>query len=237
MRAAQLDRAGISRLASICMLLTLVAIPFTGGAVGITAGLLSHYSMVGLWAAIALMAWQLQETTRRGLMAELRFRDAIWGDAVSYMGQAAGVLLLAYYDKLSLQTTYQVMALTSALATAVQATQLKLGPAPIADIVAFARQGWVLGRWVLVANLSTLVTGTTFTANFMYWAGKEIVGIAYAINNLFRLVNPLMFSITSLIMPHSARALREQGGIRAARSARSSASPGSVSSCFCLTWV
>jgi O-antigen/teichoic acid export membrane protein len=215
MRGAALDPRGISRLSTISMLLTFLAIPLTGGIVGVTASFQATL-MVGIWAAVALGAWQVQETTRRGLMAELRFRDAVWGDAISFLGQAIGVAALWHFNKLNLISIYQVMALTSASAAMVQSMQLKLTPATMTEVTEFAREGWTLGRWVLVGNLSALCTGFLYTANFMYWAGAKDVGIAYAINNLFRLANPLMFSITTLIMPHAARSLK-LGGMRAAR--------------------
>ena len=110
---------------------------------------------------------------RRGLMAELRFRDAVWGDAISFLGQAIGVAALWHFNKLNLISIYQVMALTSATAAMVQSMQLKLTPATMTEVTAFAKEGWTLGRWVLVGNLRPLCTGFLYTANFMYWAGRR----------------------------------------------------------------
>ncbi len=42
-----------------------------------------------IWVPASLGLWQLQETMRRSLMCGLGHRRAIWGDAVSYLGQAA----------------------------------------------------------------------------------------------------------------------------------------------------
>jgi O-antigen/teichoic acid export membrane protein len=214
LRGAALDRAGVKRLMSICIGITIAAMPLVAGIAGVTAALLHHDIRVGAWCGLALILWQAQETTRKTLMAELRFRGAIVGDAVSYLGQLACVFTLAKTGHLSLLTTYQCMAVTSAIAFGLQAWQVGLVPVSLASAISFARDAWSLGRWVLLSNLSNLFTGTLFTANFMYWAGKEACGIAAAINNLLRLANPLLIVVGSVIAPHAVRARAR--GVRAA---------------------
>ena len=46
-------------------------------------GLLSGGPPASPWIFLALLLWQVQETTRRGLMSTLRHGDAVWGDALS----------------------------------------------------------------------------------------------------------------------------------------------------------
>jgi O-antigen/teichoic acid export membrane protein len=213
-RGAALDREGVKCLMSICLGITIAAMPIVAGIVGLTAGLLHGNIHAGIWCALALIVWQAQETTRKALMAELRFRGAIIGDAVSYLGQLVCVFALAQTGQLSLVTTYQCMAITSAIAFGIQAWQVGIVPVSIASMKDFAREAWQIGRWVLWSNLSSLFTGTLFTANFMFWAGKEMVGVAAALNNLLRLANPLIIVIASIIAPHAVRA--RVHGIRAA---------------------
>jgi O-antigen/teichoic acid export membrane protein len=215
-RGAALDRAGLKGLMSVCLTITFGAMPIVGGIVGLTAAILHHDLQVGIWSGIALVLWQAQETTRKTLMAELRFRAAIAGDAISYLGQFTCVCLLARSGQLSLLTTYQCMATTSALALALQAWQVGMATVSIAQVFGFARQAWSMGRWILWGNVSNLFTGTLSTANFMFWAGKELVGVAAAINNLLRLANPLLIVIGSLITPHVVRA-RNRGTKAAAK--------------------
>ena len=47
----------------------------------------------------AMICWQLQETTRAGLRAHFRERDALPGDVLSYLGRAA--LLIVLFDSAS----------------------------------------------------------------------------------------------------------------------------------------
>jgi O-antigen/teichoic acid export membrane protein len=173
---------------------------------------------VAVCAAVAAIFWQVQETTRRALMAELRFRDAIWGDSIRYVGHVAVVAALSHWWHLSLKIVFVTMAGTSLLAALIQAVQLRIRIPVLTNVWEFARDSWKLGRWVLAGNATGLVTTIIYTANFRFFWGAEVVGIAFALNNLLRLTNPLMFSIVSLITPHAARARATEGMAAAKRS-------------------
>jgi O-antigen/teichoic acid export membrane protein len=103
------------------------------------------------------------------------------------------------------------------LASLVGATQVGLHRIKWSELTAFARDCWNLGRWVLMGNLTNLVSDTLFQWNFAFWAGKELLGVFGAIGNVLRLVNPLSFAIATLITPNAARAKRDEGMHRAKR--------------------
>lgn len=210
-RGAVVDRPTLQKLASISLVLTLIASPLLCGIMFTVATFVGGLS-VGLWAAIALLLWQVQETLRRTLMAELRFGSAIWGDAVSYLGQLVCVWYIARHGELSLTLTYQAIALTSSLAVALQAIQVGLRPVYLSELKPKAMEYWQLGRWLLMGNLTTLVTGTLFVTNLAIWAGYARAGVYAALVNVaLRPVHPLMFAIATLITPHVARARVSQG--------------------------
>ena len=214
-RGATSDRATLARLAGICILLTVCTAPLIGGALLGMSVVISTLA-VGSWAALAGVMWQVQETTRRALMAELRFRDAIWGDTIRYIGHVAAVWALAHTGYFSLEIVFATMAAASALGAALQAVQLKFKVPVIGEIAAFAREAWALGRWVLAGNASGLCTNFLYSANFYYWWGPEVVGVAFALNNLLRFTNPILFAVSSLITPHAART-RATDGLRATK--------------------
>jgi O-antigen/teichoic acid export membrane protein len=214
-KGAAADRPALARITSICLLLTVILGPVIGGAALLMASVISTAS-VGWWAALAAVVWQMQETTRRSLMAELKFKSALWGDGISYLGQIGGVWALGHFHRLSLEGIFQVMAATSALAAIVQILQIRVRTPLLTEIRSFARDAWNLGRWVLAGNASGMCTSTLFSINFRYWWGAEVVAVAFALNTLLRLTNPLMFGIVSLITPHAARA-RSEGGIPTAK--------------------
>jgi O-antigen/teichoic acid export membrane protein len=210
-RGTLMDRKSVGRTASMCMLLTIGAWPVLAVALLLTS-LIAHIGVsVGCWAAGAMLLWQLQETLRRSLTMQLRFRAAVLGDAVSYLGQVALVAGLAWLGKLSLVGTFQVMAITSGVAACIQGVQVGIAEVKFNELPRFVRDCWSLGRWVAFGNLSNLISGPVFSWNFAYWAGKQLLGIYYTLTNLLRLTNPLAITISSLIMPNATRARHAQG--------------------------
>jgi O-antigen/teichoic acid export membrane protein len=216
-RGAVLDRPQLGRMASASSLTTILASPILSIAIVIAAIVARIPLLVGIWAAVALAIWQVQETLRRALISQLRFRSALVGDSLSYLGQVGAVMVLAHRGNLTLANCFQAMAITSALAALVQASQVGLHPVNFVLLRDTARDSWKLGRWILVGNLSGFFVGPAFNWNFAFWRGKELLGIHYALTNLLRLANPLSFSIATLIVPSVARANKHEGLHRASR--------------------
>jgi O-antigen/teichoic acid export membrane protein len=207
----------MGRMASMCVVFTIAAWPLLAVALLMTSLVAQIGLSVGAWAAVAMLLWQLQETLRRGLMTQLKFRAAIVGDAVSYLGQICMVAGLAWFGRLSLVSAFQAMAVTSGLAACIQCVQVGIADVEFKELPKFARDCWSLGRWVAYGNLSNLISGPIFSWNIAYWAGKQLMGVYYALNNLLRLTNPLSFTIATLIMPNATLARHHQG-MRAAKS-------------------
>jgi O-antigen/teichoic acid export membrane protein len=76
------------------------------------------------WIFIAFGLGLIQETYRRSLMAQLKHQQALWGDYISYLGQAVLFWLLWQRQTLSLDSAFQAMALTTLGAILVQIIQL-----------------------------------------------------------------------------------------------------------------
>jgi O-antigen/teichoic acid export membrane protein len=210
-RGAVLDRKGLAKITSQSLLLTFFISPLLLLTMSATAIVAELPLRVGIWAGIALLAWQAQEALRRSLMAHLRFRAATIGDTISYAGQFLAAIWLAERGMLTLETAFQAMALTSAISCLVQATQVGMQHSTFKQTLAFGKECWHLGRWVLFGNLTTFFSGTMFNWNFAYWAGLETLGIYYALANLVRLANPLSFAVATLITPNAARAHEKYG--------------------------
>jgi O-antigen/teichoic acid export membrane protein len=160
--------------------------------------------------------FQIQETLRRAMIAQIRYRAVIWGDAISYLGQAIVVVALAMNGMLSLISAFQAFAATSALAAIVQALQVRPQLTPMQEGIQFARKNWDFTRWVLYGNFGNLLTGSFFFWNLAFWWGREAVGVAQGLINVIRLANPLMLAFGSVIVPTVARA-RERRGLHGAK--------------------
>jgi O-antigen/teichoic acid export membrane protein len=164
-----------------------------------------------IWAPLALIFQQLQELIRRAMLAHLRFAAVIPGDAISYVGQA--VLLLALGHRLTLPLTFAIMAVTSAAAAVVQAWQLGPRSFPLSELKALLIDFWTLARWVLFANLGSLITGNSYTWMLTFTWGLAPSGYFGIIANLAKPINPLTTALNGLIIPSVSRA-RAGGGTR-----------------------
>ncbi len=166
-----------------------------------------------LWPvlALAMLAWQLQETTRRALLSNLRFHGALLPDALCYLGQGC---ILAVLQPHRLATVFLVVALTSVAAAAWQFAVLATGPAaslrglPAALPEWSRRHGvdaWRLGRFVLAGNaLNMLTLQVPSWALTLAFAPAAAAGYQ-SLLNLAGVANPIIFSANSMLIPLVAR--------------------------------
>jgi len=152
-RGAVLDAPALGRLTSLSLLVTLLAWPVLAMGLLLTSLIAGMELAVGLWAAAALLLWQMQETVRRALMAHLRFRVTLIGDCIGYAGLAAAVVVLAGNGRLSLPAVFQAMALTMGVSTLALGWRVGLHHVPATQIIPFLRQSWGMGRWILAGNV------------------------------------------------------------------------------------
>ena len=213
-RGAPADLLTLRRLASEALVLGGLIL-LVLGLVMLPAASANGRADVGWWALAAIAVWQLQETLRRALQAHLRHRVAIVGDALSYLGQAVLLWGLVISGRLSLEVTFGVIALTSALAAILQAWQLRLRRPTLAGVRETAISAWQLGRWLL---LSFALNGTAFLV--LPWvlvlsAGPAQVANVQAATYPIMLTNALLLGTGNLLLPATARAQATDGLRRA----------------------
>jgi O-antigen/teichoic acid export membrane protein len=166
----------------------------------------------GILCAVALCAGQCQETLRRAMMAHGGQRRALPGDVISYLGQAALVFSLSAAGALTVNRAFAIMAITSIAAVIVQSIQI--GPRVsfrLRELTQTGRDFWTLGRWVLMGNLTAIVTTLGCSWTLVYFHGPDAVGHFQALANLMKLSNPLTICMAGLIVPAAARAFRTDG--------------------------
>jgi O-antigen/teichoic acid export membrane protein len=152
-----------------------------------------------LTAMLAMFFWQLQETMRAAFTARLEQRNALLGDALSYLGQAAFLGCVSYKMRPSLGTVFWTIAVTSLLALSIQIYQVAPAKPPRRIIRPLAGEFWFLGRWNLVAKLLGFLTLQAFPWLILMKHGKVEVAGFQAVFQLLAFTNPLLFSISSLI--------------------------------------
>src|SRR5262249_25832381 len=76
-------------------------------------------------AVLCYLCWQAQETSRRCLLADFRYRAAVAGDGIAYVGQAVLVALLASLDAITLPAALYMMSVTFGIGAIVHASKLR----------------------------------------------------------------------------------------------------------------
>lgn len=168
------------------------------------------------WVIIlAMLLWQVQETYRRALMAHLRHRDAVWGDSLSYLGQAVALWILAHRGALTLERAFFAVALSSAAGALLQWSQLGLAAMPLRRIRALGREYWSVGRWALCTSVNDAASRQAFPWALAFLYSPAEAASFQAVMNVLGVSHPVLFSANNLIVPAAASA-RKKGGVRAA---------------------
>lgn len=200
----------LRKMAAGAMVLTIsLAAPL--GLLPLTASLILHRADLALWAFLAMLLWQLQETLRRGLMAHLNHHRAVWGDGLSYLGQGAVVWCLSATGNLSVRNAFAAVIVTSTAATGIQGFQLGWARTSIENVRELARRFWQVGSRAVLAHFAD--TGAVLA---LPWAlalsrGPQAAASFQAALNILGISHPLMYGIGNVVVPASARAAQEDG--------------------------
>lgn len=214
-KGASADDESLRRFASGSLILTLaLALPLGAVVLG-TVGALGRLQSAH-WVLAAFILWQLQEVTRRALMAHLRHRAAVWGDVLRYLGQAGMIWALLRSGNLSLPSVFIVMTLTSGAAVVLQSVQVGLRVVALRDVWRVAKDFWNIGRWMLLTNLVGIIMIQAVAWTLAFSHGTQEAAALYAVANILGATNPVLFSISNLIVPAVARTRLERG-VRATR--------------------
>lgn len=217
---AAADAAERGLLLRATLLLVAVLAVALGAALGVVLVVLGRQDLA-LPALCGFVFWQVQEATRRGLMASFQHRAAMLGDVVAYGGQAAIVVTLSSIGGLTLAGAYYGMAAASCAAAAIQYIQLGMpmqGPLALRRVAA---ESWAIGgAWSLGNGLLS-----QFRIQVLSWVVAATGGMAaaaalQAAANIVNMANPLLISLGNII-PQTAAQARRQGNANAWRAARS----------------
>jgi O-antigen/teichoic acid export membrane protein len=162
-------------------------------------------SSLWIWAPASLVLWQVQETMRRSLMCGLGHRRAVWGDALSYLGQAAFIWAFCRAGSMSLGRAFAIMALTSGAAAVVQAIQAGLARVELTEVWRLARDFWEFGSWMLYGSFASMFCAQAFFWVLAVFHGPKETASLQAVANVLGVCHPLMFGLANLLVPLMAR--------------------------------
>ncbi len=218
-QGAAVDGATLSRYSTASLLFTL-ALAVPSGLVLLGASAFLGRASLCIWVPASLGLWQLQETMRRSLMCGLGHRRAVWGDAVSYLGQAVLIWAGCRAGHMTLGWAFAIMALTSGAAAVVQAIQAGLARVEFAEVWRLARGFWRFGSWLLYGCFASMFCAQAFFWVLTMFHGPKETASLQAVANVLGVCHPLMFGLGNLLVPVVARAKAVGGHALAWQSAR-----------------
>jgi O-antigen/teichoic acid export membrane protein len=171
-------------------------------------------------AALCYICWQAQETMRRYLLANFRYRAAVAGDAMSFIGQAVLVAVLVCMNELTLITALYAMSATFLAGTLIHISKLHFGRPNIAQAAALARDYFSIGKWSLVYYEMQILRLQLFPWVLAATSGTVATAAYQAASNIASLMNPISLGIGNAIPQAAAQARLSTGIFGAWRVAR-----------------
>ena len=169
------------------------------------------------WALLpAVPAAALREFARRFLFARLDAVSVIVLDATFATLQLVGLGLLMWHEAVTPASALLVMAAASALpaliwmAWRLRGSGLVAAPAPGEVRTALAAH-LRFGRWLGAGQMADLAVTHGVTWLLAALVGTTATGIFAACNSIVLAVNPLIFGLGSVLLPHASRKLHERG--------------------------
>ena len=170
-------------------------------------------------ACLCYLCWQAQETSRRFLLADFRYREAVHGDGVAYVGQVLLIAVLLWIDTITLSSSLYVMSATFAAGALVHASKVRFARPDFAEMRGLALEYFSVGKWSVFNYQLVLVRVQLFS-----WLLAAIAGIAATASfqaglNIANMMNPIIFGIGNAIPQIAAHAHRLGGVLGASRAA------------------
>ena len=159
-------------------------------------------------ACLCYLCWQAQETSRRFLLADFRYREAVHGDGVAYVGQVLLIAVLLWIDTITLSSSLYVMSATFAAGALVHASKVRFARPDFAEMRGLALEYFSVGKWSVLNYQLVLVRVQLFS-----WLLAAIAGIAATASfqaglNIANMMNPIIFGIGNAIPQIAAHAHR-----------------------------
>jgi O-antigen/teichoic acid export membrane protein len=171
-------------------------------------------------ALATFMAWQIQESMRRGLLAEFRHGAAVVGDTTAYQGHMVGVAILSLTGHLTLANVLMVMATTYSIAAVIQAFQNGFAIRHITKFRKTANEFWSVGSWSLTNHVVSWLRVQSIPWMLAATNGPGASAMFQAALNVVSLTNPILLGLCNVIPQTAARAQHTGGNAEAWRAAR-----------------
>ncbi|HMF67353.1 MAG TPA: oligosaccharide flippase family protein [Phyllobacterium sp.] len=170
-------------------------------------------------ACLCYLCWQAQETSRRFLLADFRYREAVAGDGIAYVGQVLVIAVLLWIGSITLSSALYAMSATFVVGALVHALKLRFAWPDFAEIRQLALEYLSVGKWSLVSYELVLIRAQLFPWMLAAVSGTAATASLQAGLNIANTMNPIIFGIGNAIPQIAAHAHRSGGVLGASRAA------------------
>jgi O-antigen/teichoic acid export membrane protein len=202
---------GNTTLIAAALSLVLLAVMATG------AALLEEVVLVP--ACLCFLCWQAQETSRRYLLADFRYRAAVPGDGIAYVGQALAIAVVASVDGITLEFALYIMSAAFALGALAHASKLRFARPDLGEARILPRDYMHIGKWSIVSYELVLIRAQLFPWMLAATAGTAATASLQAGLNIANMMNPIIFGIGNAIPQVAAQTHKTEGVVGAWRAA------------------
>ena len=134
------------------------------------------------------------------LLAHFRYREAVHGDGVAYVGQVLLIAVLLWIDTITLLSSLYAMSATFAAGALVHASKVRFARPDFAEMRVTALEYLSVGKWSVLNYQLVFVRVQLFS-----WLLAAIAGIAATASfqaglNIANMMNPIIFGIGNAIM-------------------------------------
>lgn len=163
------------------------------------------HAALGYVTTASVSASHLQEITRRALICRSRYRGALIGDGISYVGQAIATGLLAHFHVKTVGPILLVMFLTSVAALCIQAVQLRMPFPSWRRIAIDLRSICGMSRWSFVSFIANYPSTQGYAWLITLAYGATAMAYVQAVRSPVGLAHPVMFAVGSLVVSSVSR--------------------------------
>jgi O-antigen/teichoic acid export membrane protein len=169
------------------------------------------------WAAVALVLWLTQATSRRALIAAQKAGQAAIWDTFGYLSLPLGVFLMARAETASIIAAFQSLAVISGVTACTQAWRFGLRGHHLRPSAHLLRTSWRVGRMMSVGAVGQVIPSQVLVWTLLFVHGADSVAAFSALASVVGIIHPVIFSIQSLVVPVVSRATVESDQRRALR--------------------
>lgn len=187
-------------------------------AVALVTTLLDEENIL-LPACLCYLCWQAQETSRRFLLADFRYRAAMAGDGIAYVGPVLVIAVLLSIGPITLSSTLYAMSAAFVVGAVIHASKLRFAWSDFASIPRLAVEYLSVGKWSLLSYELVLIRGQIFPWVLAAVGGTNATASLQAGLNVANTMNPISFGIGNALPQIAAQGYRSGGVQGASRAA------------------